>query len=63
MNSTDINEDKLDLVRSIKIVLEKIFNLELNEGEDEDLINSFKVLIFDDHVYETICPILKVKLF
>ena len=59
-NNIDFNEDKLDLVKSIKTILERIFNLELNEGDEEDLIYSFKVLIFDDLVYETISPMLKV---
>jgi hypothetical protein len=60
MNNMENNEDKLDLVKCTKNVLEKIFNLELNEGDEEDLIHCFKILIFDDIVYETICPILKV---
>jgi hypothetical protein len=54
-----INEDKLNRVTSLKSIVYKILNLELKD-EDEDLQYCFKVLIFDDYVFDIICPLLKV---
>lgn len=51
------NEEKLDLVRSMKGVLEKMLTL---EDDDENFQYCFKVLIFDDYVFDIICPLLKV---
>jgi hypothetical protein len=51
------NEEKLDLVRSMKNVLEKMLTL---EDDDENFQYCFKVLIFDDYVFDIICPLLKV---
>jgi len=56
------SDDKINLVMSMKKVIEKIFKLDLQE-EDEDLQNCFKILIFDDYVYDILCPLLKVKYF
>jgi len=56
------SEDKLNLVNSMKKVIENIFKLDTSE-EDEDLQYCFKVLIFDDYVYDILCPLLKVKFF
>ena len=63
MNNTyeSNNEEKLDLVKSLNSIVEKILKLDLND-EDEDLQYCFKVLIFDDYVFEIICPLLKVIL-
>ena len=64
MNTTTTlmeSEDKINLVTSVKKVIEKIFKLDLSE-EDEDLQYCFKVLIFDDYTYEILCPLLKVKI-
>jgi hypothetical protein len=52
------NEEKLDLVKSMKNVLEKMLTL---EDDDENFQYCFKVLIFDDYVYDIICPLLKVN--
>jgi hypothetical protein len=60
MNTNEIiNEDKLDLVISLKSVMERILKLDSND-EDEDLQYCFKVLIFDDYTFDIICPLLKV---
>jgi len=61
MNSieTSVSEDKLDLVKSLKATIDRILTLDSNE-EDEDLQFCFKVLIFDDYVFDIICPLLKV---
>jgi len=62
MNSNEIlNEEKLDLVKSLKSIVERILKLDLND-EDEDMQYCFKVLIFDDYVFEIICPLLKVNI-
>jgi hypothetical protein len=53
------NEERLDLVKSLKTVVERILKLDLND-EDEELQYCFKVLIFDDYVFEILCPLLKV---
>ena len=58
--SLQINEDKLDLVKSLKATVERILKLDIND-DDEDLQFCFKVLIFDDYVYEILCPLLKVS--
>jgi len=55
-------EDKLNLVTSLKKNIERIFNLDLTD-DDEDLKYCFKALIFDDYVFNILSPILKVKLF
>jgi hypothetical protein len=55
------SDEKLDLVRSMRNTVEKIFKLDLND-EDEELQFCFKVLIFDDYVFDIICPLLKVYL-
>lgn len=64
MNSIEnsVNEDKLDLVKSLKATIDRILTLDSNE-EDEDLQFCFKVLIFDDYVFDIICPLLKVFKF
>ena len=60
MNSNEItNDDKLDLVKSLKSVMERVLKLD-SIDEDEDLQYCFKVLIFDDYVFDIICPLLKV---
>jgi hypothetical protein len=60
MNSNEIsNDEKLDLVKSLKNVVDRILKLDSND-EDEDLQYCFKVLIFDDYVFDIICPLLKV---
>lgn len=64
-NSSKINdnesEDKLNLVNSLKKNIDRIFNLDLSD-EDEDLKYCFKALIFDDYVFNILSPILKVIL-
>jgi hypothetical protein len=62
MNSNEnvINEEKLDLVKSLQATIDRILKLDSND-EDEDLQFCFKVLIFDDYVFEIICPLLKVS--
>jgi hypothetical protein len=57
----DNNDDKLDLVKSMKNIVERILKLDTSD-EDEELQYCFKVLIFDDYVFDIICPLLKVKL-
>ena len=52
------SEDKLDLVKSMKNVLDRILTL---EDDDDNFQYCFKVLIFDDYVFDIICPLLKVK--
>ena len=59
MNVYETNEERLDLVKSLKTVVERILKLDLND-EDEELQYCFKVLIFDDYVFEILCPLLKV---
>lgn len=60
MNTNQIiNDEKLDLVKSLKSVMERILKLDFLD-EDEDLQYCFKVLIFDDYVFDIICPLLKV---
>lgn len=54
-----LGEDKLDLVKSMQNVVDRILKLDIND-EDEDLQYCFKVLVFDDYVFEIICPLLKV---
>jgi hypothetical protein len=56
----NLNEDKLNLVKSIKNVVDRILKLDLND-EDENLQFCFKVLIFDDYVFNILCPLLKVR--
>ena len=53
-----MNDEKLDLVKSMKSVLEKMLIL---EDDDENFQYCFKVLIFDDYVYDILCPLLKVR--
>ena len=54
------SDDKINLVLSMKKNIERIFKLDIND-EDEDLQYCFKVLIFDDYVFDILCPLLKVK--
>jgi len=62
MNSNDNQnqEEQLDLVKSLKTTIDRILKLDSND-EDEDLQFCFKVLIFDDYVFDIICPLLKVN--
>jgi hypothetical protein len=53
-------EERLDLVKSLKGIVERILKLDLND-EDEDMQHCFKVLVFDDYVFEILCPLLKVN--
>jgi len=53
-------QNSLDILKSLQKTINNIFNLELTEGENEELQSCFKILIFDDYVYEIICPLLKV---
>jgi hypothetical protein len=58
----DYNEDnKLDIVKSMKEMVNQILRLDISD-EDEQLQYCFKVLIFDDYVYDIICPLLKVSI-
>ena len=43
-------DDKINLVMSMQKVIEKIFKLD--SEDDEDLQYCFKVLVFDDYVYD-----------
>jgi len=54
-------DDKINLVMSMQKVIEKIFKLD--SEDDEDLQYCFKVLVFDDYVYDILCPLLKVRIF
>jgi len=54
-------EESLDLLKALKTTLDKIFDLDLSEGDNDELEFCFKVLIFDDIVYDIISPLLKVK--
>ena len=62
--NTSINtiesDDKINLVLSMKKAIERIFKLDISE-DDEDLQFCFKVLVFDDYVFDILCPLLKVK--
>jgi hypothetical protein len=60
INNNNNTEDKLDLVKSLRATLDRILKLDSND-EDEDLQFCFKVLIFDDYVFDIICPLLKVN--
>lgn len=60
MNTNDEFDEKFDLVKSTKSVLDRIMSLDLLSNEEEDLKFCFKVLILDDHVFEIISPMLKV---
>jgi hypothetical protein len=60
MNSETNNEERLDLVSSLKGMVERILKLDIKD-EDEELQYCFKVLIFDDYVFEIISPLLKVN--
>lgn len=59
MKDGNSNEEGFNLTSSLKGVVDKIFKLEAGE-EDEELECCFKVLIFDDYVFNIICPLLKV---
>lgn len=61
MNSINsiVLDDKINLVSSIKKTIERIFKLDVNE-DDEDLQYCFKALVFDDYVFDILCPLLKV---
>lgn len=48
-----------NVVTGLKHTLKSIFNLGANEGDE--LANCFKVLVFDDYVYEILCPLMKVQ--
>jgi hypothetical protein len=58
---SDSQEEKLDLVKLMKSTVEKILKLDIND-EDEELQYCFKVLVFDDYVFNLICPLLKVNI-
>jgi hypothetical protein len=60
LNEND-GDDKLNLVYSLKKNVERIFNLDLTD-DDEDLKYCFKALIFDDYVFNILSPILKVNI-
>jgi len=53
-------EKSFDLLKSLQKIINNIFNLELTEGDNDELQTCFKVLVFDDYVYEIINPLLKV---
>jgi len=55
-------DNSLNLLKSLQTILNKIFNLELSEGQNDELQSCFKVLIFDDYAYDIICPFLKVNI-
>lgn len=48
-----------NVVTGLKNTLKSIFSLGANEGDE--LANCFKVLVFDDYVYEILCPLMKVQ--
>lgn len=51
-------EDKFNIINCLKSNLKSIFSL--NENIDTNLIKCFKVLIFDDAVFQVLSPLLKV---
>ncbi len=62
MNTEINNEERLDLVQSLRTIVERILKLDIKDDE-EDLQYCFKVLIFDDYVFEIISPLLKVLVY
>ena len=51
-------EDNFNLITGLKANLKNIFSL--NDCLDSNIQKCFKVLIFDDHVFEVLTPLLKV---
>lgn len=51
-------EDKFNIINGLKANLKSIFSLK--ESVDTELSKCFKVLIFDDSVFEILSPLLKV---
>ncbi len=62
-NNLDTLEESLDLLKALKTNLNQIFNLDSSDVENEELQYCFKVLIFDDYVFDIISPLLKVNSF
>lgn len=48
-----------NVVTGLQNTLKTIFSLGANENDE--LANCFKVLVFDDYVYEILCPLMKVQ--
>ena len=57
-----MEESDLQIVTKFTDQLRRIFNLEITDANyNEDLQNCFKVIVFDDYVFNIISPFLKVS--
>ena len=54
------NDSSINLVSNLNLVLKDIFSLKDDYSDDEELKFCFKILLFDDKVFNILSPLLKI---
>jgi hypothetical protein len=54
------NESSINLVTNMNTILKDIFSLKDDYSDDEELKYCFKILLYDDKVFNILCPLLKI---
>ena len=54
------NDSSINLVTNMNTILKDIFSLKDDYSDDEQLKYCFKILLYDDKVFNILCPLLKI---
>ena len=54
------NDSSINLVTNMNTILKDIFSLKDDYSDDEELKYCFKILLYDDKVFNILCPLLKI---
>ena len=54
------NDSSINLVTNMNAILKDIFSLKDDYSDDEELKYCFKILLYDDKVFNILCPLLKI---
>ena len=54
------NDSSINLVTNMNTILKDIFSVKDDYSDDEELKYCFKILLYDDKVFNILCPLLKI---
>ena len=60
MENLPTDDTSINLVKNMNIILQDIFSLKDDYSDDEELKYCFKILLFDDKVFNILAPLLKI---
>ena len=60
MENLKKSDTSINLVSNMNLILQDIFSLKDDYSDDEELKYCFKILLYDDKVFNILCPLLKI---